>query len=223
MINLILKDLRLLGLLNIPLLLVPLVFGFLGTRVENNFIPIVIYSLATLISIYLLVIRIAVNDMKSNANPLLISLPVTKFDIVRSRYISVLLYSIVIAALIFLSSNISIMLGGLLFSSGNGVSFSLVSVAFTLSVVIIFLSINIPLQYYSPRKTQIFNALLYLSIILFPNIYDSLGLSFLNPALLDKILSLNLELIAGISLLGSLLAYTLSSFVSKAIFERKEF
>ena len=55
--------------------------------------------------------------------------------------------------------------------------------------VILFLSINIPLQYYSPRKTQIFNGLLYAAIIIFPNVYDRLGLDFLNPALLERILS----------------------------------
>ena len=222
--NLVLKDIRLLGFLNIPLILVPLVLGSIGPRVgSNHLVPTFIYAIATLVSIYLLVIRITVNDMKSNANSLLISLPVKKFDIVRSRYISVLLYSIVIAALIFLSSNISDMLGGIVFSSGNGATFSLVAVAFTLSVVIFFLSINIPLQYHSPRKTQIFNGLLYASIIIFPNIYDSLGLDFLNPELLEKILSLNLNLLAPMLLGISLVIYMVSSFVSKAIFENKEF
>ena len=223
MINLILKDIRTLGFLNIILLCFPLGLGFIGTRVGNTALATIIYSLATFLTSYILSIRISINDTNSNADPLLVSLPIKRFDIVKARYLSIFLYSLMISALIFLSSKISNAVGGVLISSGNGTTFSLVSIAFTLSIVFTLSSINIPLQYSNPRKTQVFNALLYAFIFLFPNIYDRLGLNFLNPELLDKILSLNLELIAGISLLGSLLAYTLSSFVSKAIFERKEF
>lgn len=217
--NLVLKDMRLLGIFNLLLFAIPLALGYISTLPDKNFHALAIYIFAALVPIYLLVVRMSVNDMTSNANPLLISLPVKRFDIVRSRYISVFIYTLLISLTVFLSSNIS----RILFGSKNGSVFNLTSMLFTASLILVFLSINIPFQYYDARKTQISNSLFYAFLILAPNLLGKFNIDLSNNNVIQKILSLNFKLLAPGLLLISLIIYVSSLFISKSIYIRKEF
>lgn len=217
--NLVLKDIRLLGAYNIFFLGLPLGLGILGTIVSGNIEATLVYILAVLIPASMLVIRVSINDMTNNVNPFLISLPVKRFDIVMSRYISIFIYTFLISGFVFLSSNIS----RSLLSSGNDVIFSLTSMLFTVSIMFLLLSVNIPLQYYDARKTQIFNALFYAALILIPNLIGRMDINLLNNRVVQKILSLDFKVLAPIVLLISLIIYVASSFISKEIYSKKEF
>ena len=217
--NLVLKDIRLLGVFNVFLLLVSLSLAAISVLPKTDYYAMGLYFFAILVPIYVLIIRMSVNDMTSDVDPLLISLPVKRFQIVKSRYISILIYIFLISFTVFLSSNIS----RLLFASNNGSIFTISGMLFAISIILLFLSINIPLQYYDPRKTQIFNALLYGFIILTPNLLSRFDISLVNNTLVQRLFSLDLKLIAPMVLIISLLIYVGSLFISNAIYRRKEF
>ncbi|MGO1470319.1 MAG: hypothetical protein ACTHW2_09890, partial [Tissierella sp.] len=94
---------------------------------------------------------------------------------------------------------------------------------FTVSIMFLLLSVNIPLQYYDARKTQIFNALFYAALILIPNLIGRMDINLLNNRVVQKILSLDFKVLAPIVLLISLIIYVASSFISKEIYSKKEF
>ncbi len=217
--NLVLKDIRLLGVFNVFLLLVSLSLAAISVLPKTDYYAMGLYFFAILVPIYVLIIRMSVNDMTSDVDPLLISLPVKRFQIVKSRYISLLIYIFLISLTVLLSSNIS----RLLFASNNRAIFTIIEMLFSISLILLFLSINIPLQYYDPRKTQIFNALLYGFIILTPNLLSRFDISLVNNTLVQKLFSLDLKLIAPMVLIISLLIYLGSLFISNAIYRRKEF
>lgn len=216
--NLVLKDMKLLGVFNILFLGLPLVLGYISTLPEENYHAILIYIFAALVPIYILIIRMSINDMTSNVNPLLVSLPVKRLDIVKSRYVSIFIYTFLISVLVFLSSNISRALLG----SQNESTFTLTSMLFTVSLVVLFLSVNIPFQYHDARKTQIFNSLFYAALILAPNILGKLNIDLSNN-IIQKILSLDFTVLAPGLLAISLIIYVGSLFISKTIYSRKEF
>lgn len=217
--NLVLKDIRILGAINMLLLAAPLIFGVIGTRVDDKYMSTIIYFMAALVPVYLVIIRISINDMQSNANPLLISLPVKKFDIVKSRYITIFIYALIVTGFVFLSSNIS----RTFFNSRNSPAFSLTAMLFTICIILLFFSVNIPFQYYNTRKTQVFNSLFYLFIMLAPNLVRKIDINLNSNSIIQKILSLDFNLLAPLLLLISLIIYVGSSFISKTIFSRKEF
>lgn len=217
--NLVLKDIKLLGVFNIFLLMTSLSLGAISVLPSNDLHAIGVYFFAILVPIYILVIRVSINDMTSKADSMLVSLPVKRFQIVKSRYISLLIYIFLISLTVLLSSNIS----RLLFASNNRAIFTIIEMLFSISLILLFLSINIPLQYYDPRKTQIFNALLYGFIILTPNLLSRFDISLVNNTLVQKLFSLDLKLIAPMVLIISLLIYLGSLFISNAIYRRKEF
>ena len=217
--NLVLKDMRLLGAYNIFFLGLALGLGVLGTIVNTDIEATLVYVFASLIPMYILVIRMSINDMTNNANPLLISLPVKRFDIVMSRYVSIFIYTFLISGLVFLSSNIS----RLFFDGRNGAVFNLTSMLFTASVIFIILSVNIPFQYHDARKTQIFNSVFYAAVILIPNLIGRLDIDLINNGIIQKIFNLNFKVLAPLLLLISLIIYVGSLFVSKSIYSKQEF
>lgn len=217
--NLILKDIRLLGFFNIFLLGLPLALGIIALQPDQNYQAILIYFFAALVPVYLLVVRLSINDMKSNSDSLLISLPLKKLDIVKSRYLSILMYLSFILGALFLSSYI----GRFFLGTSNQVRFHLKGVFFTASPILLFLSINIPFQYFDPRKTQIFNSIFYIALVLAPSLLMKVNINPMDNSFIKGILSMPLELLALGMFLASLLIYGLSLFVSKIIYEGKEF
>lgn len=217
--NLVLKDIRLLGVFNILIGAMPVILGFISIRPGKNYEAILIYFFAVLVPVYLLVVRMSVNDMQSNANPLLISLPVKRFDIVKARYISVFIYVVLISMLVYLSSNIS----RYFLTSKNTTKFTISTMYFTAALIILFLSVNIPFQYFNIRNAQIFNAVFYMVLILVPSQLARFNVSVANNTLFQKLLSLDIKVLGPVLLLVSLVVYGGSSFVSKSIYEGKEF
>ena len=216
--DLILKDIKLLGPINIALLLIALMGGVFGKLVNDRFLSIIIYFYAGFLSVYLLVIRLAFNDVKHFTNQLLVSLPIKRFNIVKSRYIGIFIYVFVILGLEFITSKLS---GGPI-SYISGFVFNIPSLVFTGSILLIFLSIILPLQYINPRKTQVASAIMYMFITLAPVVISKMNVDWSNTILKD-FLVLDFNYLPIIVLGLSLIIYVASSFVSKLIFERKEF
>ncbi|OLS02295.1 ABC-2 transporter permease [Tissierella creatinophila] len=217
--HLVLKDIRIIGFINIILALVALVVGTVGVYYQDLFKSNAIYIIPILIGTYLIVMTLTNKDVLYNVQPLLISIPTKRFDIVKARYLTVFSYILFLVVTISLSSNIS----KLVFRNINGSPFGLIPMIFTISLLLVFLSITIPIQYYDTKKAQIINILLYMFIILFPNVYNRLGLDFINSRLLENIAQLNFKIITPIVFIISLSMYIASLFISKTLYSRKEF
>lgn len=215
--QLVLKDIRLLGLLNIILLAAGIFTGASNALYGDAESAPLIYALASFIGVYIVLINLANKDIKFNAKPLLLSMPVKRFDIVKARYLTVLLYILSTVGVIALSyTAISIVL------KNNKSYFTIYLILFTMAVILLFASVNLILQYIDEKKAQIFNVLLYALVLLSPRIYDRLGLNFLNVALIEKMSQVNIFFLSSLSLVISLFIYGISLFISKFIYEKKE-
>lgn len=217
--QLVFKDIRLIGFINIILVLVALAVGAMGSYYGDIFKSNAIYIVAISIGTYLIAMTLTNKDVLYNVQPLLISMPTKRFNIIVARYSTILLYIVFLITTVFLSSNIS----KLIFNNINESTFTLVPMIFTASLLLVLLSITIPINYYDIKKAQIANALLYMFIILFPNVYDRLGLDFINPNLLENVSKLNFNIITPVIFIISLSMYFVSMMVSKSIYAKKEF
>lgn len=217
--QLVLKDIRIMGLTNVILILAALLVGSMGAYYESTFKSNAIYIVAVLIGTYLVVMTLTNKDILYNVQPLLISMPTRRFNIIVARYSTILFYMVFLIATVFLSSNIS----KLLFNNIKGPTFGLVPMIFAASLLLIFLSITIPIHYYDIKKAQIVNAIFYGFLVLFPNVYYKLGFDFINPGLLERLGSLNLKIITPVAFTLSLVIYLTSMLISRTIYEKKEF
>ena len=217
--QLVLKDIRLIGFINIILVLVALAVGAMGAYYGDIFKSNAIYIVAISIGTYLIAMTLTNKDVLYNVQPLLISMPTKRFDIIIARYTTILFYIVFLITTVSLSSNIS----KLIFNNINESTFTLVPMIFTVSLLLVLLSITIPIQYYDTKKAQIVNGLLYMIIILFPNMYNRLGLDFINPKLLENVSKLNFKIVTPLVFIFSLSLYSISMLVSKVIYEKKEF
>lgn len=216
--QLVLKDIRLLGLLNIILLVAGMFIGgsaaLYGETDQSN----LTYGAASFIGVYIILINLSNQDIKFKAAPFMLSLPVKRFDLVKARYVAVFIYILSILGVFVLSSGaVSI------FLQSRASYFKLHYILLTMSLILIFAAINIPFQYFDQQKAQIFNVILYALVLLSPRIYEKLGLDFLNTDLLEKLAWLNILLFSFIVFCVSLSLYMVSMFVSKFIYKRKEF
>lgn len=217
--QLIMKDMRLLGFSNFMILGASILFGYIGVSVREAFKSNLIYGFTMIIAVYIITINTTTKEYKAKSDSLMVSMPVKKSDIINSRYIFMIIYIIGISALIYTSSNIS----KILFNDVPGKPLALMQIAIISSIAIIFLAFNLPFQYYNVGKAQTFNAVLYMLIILLPSILRRYEIDLANNSIVKWILGMNFSRVSIILLGVSLVLYFISSFVSKGIYQSKEF
>lgn len=217
--QLILKDVRSFGVYNILGLLLSLVVGYFAPSFENPIASNFIYALPIFITAFVFIIILTDKDSISSSESIFISMPVTKFDIVKSRYLTILLYMVVTSALLVLSSNISVAL----FDHINGRTLSFIPIIFIFGIFIVFLSLFLPMQFHSSKMAQRYNLFFILFLGFFPRLLESLGIVELSQDTIQKIFNANYKVISPILLLISLFFYTISLFIAKGIYEKREF
>lgn len=172
-----------------------------------------------IVALFLVNTVVGTKESKSKSGSLMISMPVKKFDIVKSRYLAMIIYIFGILGIMYLISNI----GKVLFNNMSGSPLGLVGIFIISSIIIILLSFYLPFQYYNLKSAQFFSAILYLLVINIPNIIKRFNISIDNFSFIEKVLSLNFEIAGLILFVVCLVLYLISSFVSKGIYETKEF
>lgn len=219
MIHLIMKDMRLIGAFNIVIMGIAILGGGLGIYVDGIYTPNLIYGLTMVVVLFLVNTLIVTKEFKANSDSLIISMPVKKFDIVKSRYLTMLIYILGTLGIVYLTSNI----GKIFFCSFLGSALDLIEIFTIASIFIIFLSFYIPFQYYDLKSAQMFSGILYMFIILSPNLIERFGINLDNLEFAEKVLSLDFGVI-GLILIGmGLILYLISLFISREIYETKEF
>lgn len=219
MFSLIMRDIRIVSYMNLFIPIAAIVSGYIGVSLDNPIKSNLAYLLGTIISVYFTIIMLTTKEAKTRANALIVSLPIKRFDVVKSRYVSMLIYIIFASIIVYISSHTS----KIIFDDVYGSPLALNAILIISSIIIMYLVFNLPFQYYNLGKAQIFNSIFYVVVILSPNIFNRLNINIAESTLMKNILELDLNQFSLILFGISILLYFISLFVSKSIYEAKEF
>ncbi|HZK33501.1 MAG TPA: ABC-2 transporter permease [Tissierellaceae bacterium] len=211
MINLIKKDLRVAfsnRFTNIMLLLFfPFVLFFIGSESTD-----VLFMFSTFIFVFSLSKITFVFEMRDKSHIFIQSLPVTKKDMVVSKYISIFIYfvmgSIYTLAYIWIFKLLGII-------NMDKIQFSII--LSTLGFITVALSLSLPMQFRFPLKTANFiNMMFFMIIIIFISLTKGDFSKFLN-------LDLN-NIYIKLAITGGIVAvYFISIGVSIALYQTRKF
>ncbi|HZJ83526.1 MAG TPA: ABC-2 transporter permease [Clostridia bacterium] len=217
--QLIIKDIRLLGFVNLIVIIVAIIGGYIGATFVESLKANFAYGFSMIVSLFLINNMISAKESKTKSDPLMISMPVNKFDIIKARYFTMIIYVSGILGTMYIVSHLS----KIIFGHINGNPLDLIGISIISSIMIIFLSFHIPFQYYSLQSAQLFSVFLYLLIMLAPNIINRLNIDISSLSFIETILTMDFAIIGSILLVVALVFYFISSLVSKGIYEAKEF
>lgn len=217
---LIIKDFKVLKLMNPWMLFMGTLFGFLGTISIFPFGSNMVYGYGIFVMIYMFLMFSLQIEEKSKSYIMINSLPANRKDIVTARYISTIIYLLSSVLFILLISNISI---GLFDISIITNSLSLFSILFIIAICVIFVSMYLPFQYYYMSKSQIFNSLFYVLLILLPNLITQYASKIEGIKWINYLGTMNFKSFTFIILIISIVLYIISLNISQKIYEAKDF
>lgn len=185
----------------------PLILFILGTRDINS-----IFIFSTFSFVFIITKIPFAYEVKDKPHVFIQSLPVTKKDIVISKYISIFVNLIVGIIYTFINMWIVSLIGIV-----NVDKISIVTILSTAGFTIVALSITLPMQFrFSPKTANFLNMFFYIMIINFIILSEDVFLKFLN---LDFTNAYNiLAIIAGI-----VAVYFISMAVSIALYKTRKF
>lgn len=218
--QLIIKDFMVLRFINLLIIFMGILFGFIGAISTIPFSANMIYGYGIFVMIYMFLMFSLQIEEKSKSYIMVSSFPLNREKIVTAKYISIIIYLIVSALFIILVSNISIRLFTVTLSENTPSIFSLL---FIIGICLLFLSVYLPFQYYYMAKSQMFNSLFYGILILLPNILSRYGFRIENIKWINSLVKIDLKNIIFIVLGIGILMYLISLKVSQKIYKAKEF
>ena len=217
--HLVMKDIRLIGIMNLVVLGTGILGGSVAMLGYEVFVSNILYLTAVIGAWFLINNLIYSKELKSKSDALIISLPVNKADIVKSRYLTMMIYIFGILSIIYLTSNI----GNILFNNMLKNSLSLLGMLIIGSIMIILTAIYIPFQYYDQKSAQFFPMVILMLASGGPSMLERLDIDLQNLTFIQKIFTMNFNMLASIFLGVALILYMISLFISKEIYEAKEF
>lgn len=212
------KDISLMTFINIAVVIGGLILGF-GITISND------SGFSQTISLWIGVILIfyplgalATEDKKTK-DTILRSLAIDKRDIVLSRYITMLIYSISIPGIIFISPYIF----GFIYSITFATKLSSISaLLFNIILTIIIISIILPAQYLSGKIGGMLNVSLYFILIVLPLIVSQIDNGFIITKISKYIGSMKYGMNSIILIFLGLVLYSLSFQISTKLYESIE-
>ena len=217
--QLVMKDIKLLGLVNLALLGTLLVGAIMGLMVDKFYIPNYVYGLVSYLIWFMINVNIGGKESKIKSDAFIMSMPVKKFDIVKSRYVTIIIYIFGSLGMMYLISN----LGKSVFNSMPGRPLTLLGIFVIGATMLMLTSFYIPFHYYDEKSSPFFLVIIQLLVVGAPNIIDRFGIDIENINFIMKILSLDFNRLVLVLFGGGLILYMFSLFVSKGIYEAKEF
>ena len=217
--HLVMKDIRLIGITNLIIIAIAAVGGGFGIYLDEGFKSNYAYAFIMIVGLFTVNATLAAKETKLKSDALIISLPLRKFDIVRARYLTILIYIFALLGTIYLTSNA----GKVLFKDMPGNALGFIEILIISSVIIVFFSLYIPFQYHNHKNAQILGAILYMLAILTPNVLERFDINIDDLSAIKKLLAMEYGGLGFILMGLGLILYTTSIFVSKEIYEAKEF
>ncbi|WP_353095764.1 ABC-2 transporter permease [Tissierella praeacuta] len=218
--QLVIKDIRLLRMINLFVFCGVAIFGYIGMVTENIYKSKLIYGFSVFIMIYIVSIFSTHHEIRAKSDVMLNSLPVNRYDIVGAKYISMGFYIFAISGVGFITSNISKII---ISSKAIGSPVTIFDIFFIIGLSLVFFSIYLPFQYYSIGKSQAFSQIFYMLLIILPNVISRFGRKIETTNLFKNIIRMDLKLFALIFAVSGIILYLISLQISKRIYKMKEF
>lgn len=219
MINLLKKDFILSRKANIFAVLYALFISATGLISDNPIISHLLYVLSIIILTFITVIYTNGYDDKYKSEIILNSLPLDRRNIVRGKYVALIMFLFISSGAVILFTKALPLLG--LVDGFEGASIQTIVIAANL--VLLFYSIYYPFYFKLGEGLRSFNAILWVLLMLGPTMIGRGFKALAERGLLDKLMNMDLNTI-NLYLLGiALIIYYISLQVSKGIYMRKEF
>ncbi len=218
--QLVMKDIRLLRFVNLFILVAGLFFGYVGVDINHIYKSKFIYGFAMFIMVYMVSTFSTQYDVKGKSDMMLNSFPVDRYDIVKSKYISMAIYILFITGIVFLSSNVFNIISK---SVSDGNPATIWDVLLIGGLSLIFFSIYLPFHYYNVGKAQVFNQIFYILLILLPNIISRFGNKIEATKIFQNVINMDFKIIILMFAGVGVIMYLVSLQISKSIYKKKEF
>ena len=218
--HLVIKDFRVLKLMNLAVIAICLAGGYMGISYENTLKTKFVYAFAILITTYLASILLSQQEVKNNSDIIINSLPIDRSLIVKSKYLFILIYMCLSSLIVFLSSHVS----GVIFPNNTpGVGADVFDILFIIGLALIFYSVYLLIYYFNIGKAQIFGQVFYLILVLAPAFLGRFGERIVSSSSFKYLMSLNFNFIISLLIAVGLIFYVISLNSSIKIYESKEF
>lgn len=219
MFKLVKKDLKLSKKINVFGGIYALFIAAMGLTMPDYMIANLLYVLGMIILIFMLVIYTNGYDDKSKSEIIINSFPIDRRDIVRGKYLTLILFIILGAGIILLFTKII----SVLFIVDKSMSASLWNALFVANISLIFYSIYYPFYFKIGEGIRSFNTILWILVLIGPSIISKFIGRINAIGYLDKILSLDINKLNIYLLVLSLIIFYISLQISKKIYLEREF
>lgn len=195
-------------------------FLYVSMHVDNPFLSQLVFGYFIFILSYVVSLVLTAREAKTKGDVVLNSLPLKRKEIVKGRYITMLLYTLGIGAFIFILGTVMAFFVGI---SLGGTAPNIFTVLLGCSFVLLFFSVYLPVQYHNIGKVQIFSSIFYMFFILGPYFFSRYAGGLFTTRFFEMLFSLDLVVTSFIVFAFSCFLYFLSYGVSVKIYKRKEF
>jgi len=218
MFNLVKKDLKLATKINIFAVIYALFISAMGMSLPN-FPPVnAMYILGIIMLVFISVIYSNGYDDKNKSEVVLNSLPIDRKDIVRGKYVTLIIFILISCIFTFVFTNAIKGLG----IKPDGKPADILDIVVAMSLLLVFYSIYYPF-YFKLGDLRMFNAILWLFVFIGPTILGKIGKKFVTKNLITKLASLNLRQIGLLVFIFSIVIYFISLQISKRLYMTREF
>lgn len=219
MISLIKKDLKLSVKINIFAVIYALFISATGLMADNSIMANLLYILGIIILTFVAVIYTNGYDDKYRSEVVLNSLPLDRRNIVRGKYITLLVFFTISCGAVILFTNMLTMLGIADRVNSAGVQSAILAA----NIILLFYSIYYPFYFKVGEGLRSFNAILWVFLMLGPAMTGKAFKVLNQRGLLYKLVNIDFNRIS-LYLLGiSIIIYYISLQISKIIYMRREF
>ncbi|WP_077369050.1 ABC-2 transporter permease [Anaerosalibacter sp. Marseille-P3206] len=218
MFNLVKKDLKISIAINIFAVVYALFISVMGMNVPIDFPVNIMYILGIINFVFVSVIYSNGYDDKNKSEVVLNSLPIDKVDIVRGKYLTLIIFILISCIFTFLFTNIIKGLG----LTPDGRPVGIWDIVVAMSVLLVFYSIYYPF-YFKLGDLRMFNSILLILIFIGPTILGKIGKRFIKKDLITKLASLSLKQISLLIFIFTILMYFISLQISKKLYMTREF
>lgn len=220
MFKLILKDLKLSKKVMGIIIIYILIISFSILSLIDELFASITYIILMVMGIFMLVIFTNGHDTRNKTEVVINSFPINRSDIVKGKYMTLVLFIIIICSVLFLSSNILRILFSN-FQSGKRVTMENVIVA--TNITLLFYSIYYPIYFKVGEDMRTFNYILWFLVIVSPSLVKELVEWLIKKDMLDEILSIDINKINISILIVLIIIFYISLQISKKIYKQREF
>lgn len=218
MFNLVKKDLKLSTKINIFAVVYAMFISAMGMNVPVDLPINIMYILGIIMLVFISVIYSIGYDDKNKSEVVLNSFPIDRVDIVRGKYVTLIIFILIGSVFTLLFTNAIEALG--LKSAGRPAD--IWDIVAAMSLLLVFYSVYYPL-YFKLGDLRMFNSILWMLVFVGPTILVKIGKRFVTEDLITKLASLNLKQIGLFVFIFSLVIYFISLQISKKLYMTREF